>query len=215
MKPNFYSNATPPPSLEKPADINIGLPTSTTAEQRHVDLVDACADITQFSGDTRFPFRRRGETSESVYLMDSVFLAFGSGGATRQLSVDKCELVSARDPDGKATLVRKRSIGRSPDGEPIFSSFSIPLWKFVRDFEPQGSWIQPSEWAALVESCAPVLAADERAEASNAAFLAESSRRLEAARASRQNPEASLGTAIAAGVAAALRDLGLAPKSKP
>jgi hypothetical protein len=205
----------PPGGDDKPKSFNVGDAHAQSAEEKHFAFLDAVGDMAQYfcGGDNRFSFHKKGEaeSGEKVFV-DNHFRAYGAGGDYRQVALDFCELVTAKDIEGKQYIARKRKILKSPDGDPIFPSAQMSLWKFCETFEPDWNWITKSEWAAIVESCAPVLEADKRAELGDAAHRKVAQEQWQQAADAKLNPHGTLAAGIAAGVAQALAELGVSPK---
>jgi len=206
----------PPGGDSKPISFNVGEARAQSAEEKHIAFLDRVGDVAQYfsSGDNRFSFHKKGdsESGEKV-LVDNHFTVFGAGGNYRQVALDHCTLVAAKDSEGKQYIARKRKILKSPDGDPIFPDEHMSLWRFLEKYEPDWTWITKSEWQTVLQNCAAVLEADQRAELGDDAYRKADEEKRRLAAASRDNPELALGAAIASGVASALAELGIKKKA--
>jgi hypothetical protein len=159
-------------------------------------------------------YRLNGDTKNWYFILKSR-VNFGPDGVYAGFFMDgPCTLSYELDENGKRVEIRHREIGEAPDGSPIFSGFPVDCWKFCEDFTPDKSWMTISEWNALLAELAPVIARDKKNALADQEAIAERNRKMTAAAASRQNPEASLAAGIATGIAAALQNLGIQPNPK-
>jgi hypothetical protein len=205
-----------PPGLElKPSDINEGNPTKANDEQRWLDDTDLGLVSFWLTGGNEYPFIgiSQPESDKERVFGDHIHIEFLHGGKSLAVSCEQAELIEAKDLEGKKCLVRKKKIGRSAENEPIFPSFHLPVWKFVELYVPAPeSRCRKSEWVQAVSEIQARLDVHKQLELGNAEFQkAESEKRARAAIAA-ENPTAALAAGIAAGVAEALKSLGIEPK---
>jgi hypothetical protein len=117
---------------------------------------------------------------------------------------------------------RVRTIGRSPEGEPVFSDRMIDLWLFCEKFEPHyaSGWINESEWKNTLELLSEVLQRDRATDTAEKKQRAEESSKIQQALAARQNPQRALASGISGGIKDGMKDairevlseLGLNPR---
>jgi hypothetical protein len=205
-----------PPGLDlKPSDINEGNPTKANDEEQWLDETDLGDVSIWMTGGNEFPFVAIGqsESDRTRVFGDHIHIAFLHGGKTLDVSCERAELVESKDLEGAKCFVRKKKIGRSPDGEPVFSTFHIPVWKFCELFEtaPENRVRQP-EWIRAVAEIQARLDVHKKLELGNAEFLKSEMEKRARARATAENPTAALAAGIAAGVAQALAELGISQK---
>ena len=140
-------------------------------------------------------------------------VVFGAGGEFLSFAVDAYEPALRLDPKTRQMKEhRVRHVGISSEGEKIFPAFSIDAWKFALEYHPDESWMTGDEYARILKEMAPILEQDRGLSDNERGIIDVRNRQLGQAAASRINPEAALAQGIAAGVAAALKNLGLTTK---
>lgn len=106
--------------------------------------------------------------------------------------------------------LRRRILKKSPGGEVVFPTCFMPAVKFLSEYEPEPEWMTASEFQNILDEMAAVIEHDRALLKTEKGFHQNENRRLSEAAAAHDNPTRTM----AQGVAQALHELGLAPKSK-
>jgi hypothetical protein len=118
----------------------------------------------------------------------------------------------ASDPKTKKVIiVRRRLVGRSASGEPIYPMRRQAAWQFVSENSPQEHRISASEYEALLKHHASLIKEEREVWESERAAHQHQNEMAVRATVVAQDPQKALGTAIAQGVAEALAKLGVTP----
>jgi hypothetical protein len=156
---------------------------------------------------------RRKDDSKTCFAISSAFVNCGLFGSYTVFAIDQFTVCYRYDETSKRQIeTRIRETKTAPSGEPIYSGFNIPAWKFCEEFVPDQSWMSMSEFNSILESLAPTIASHKKLAQLEQEEIDRRNIKQGQAMASRQNPEASLARGIAEGVALALRSLGVTPK---
>lgn len=104
-------------------------------------------------------------------------------------------------------LIRRRIVGRSLLGEPIYPVRWASRWKFLLHNHPDPQKVAASEYERLLKDHADVIAEEQRVCLEDDASAAAANAIAARARLAAENPTAALAAGISEGVAAALAQL--------
>ncbi|MCX6922442.1 MAG: hypothetical protein NT154_04400, partial [Verrucomicrobia bacterium] len=135
-----------------------------------------------------------------------------SGEKYVQFRVEKFIPTTAFNAATKSQIeVRRRVITYSASGEPYFPEFGIPAVDFEAQFEADG-WQGQAEAVEMHRELGPTIERETAARQGEQAAIAERNARAGSRARNADNPQAELASAISAGIATALAELGLAKK---
>ena len=160
-------------------------------------------------------WRKNSEPDSEVrYAIAGQHIVVGGGGKRVAFYCDSFKPTTAFDIRTRRTVdVRLRRIGKSPDGQPVYPSFTCDAWRWCQDYTPDPSWMTATEWQGVLKELAPTIARDKALALGETQSHREREAQFAQSEAARRNPTSELGRAIAEGVASALAQLGLKPKN--
>jgi hypothetical protein len=200
-----------PPGLERSNVIISNEGTSMPVDPIWWKVDRWCPLVQYIDCDGRY-FLAEGEKSEFRVRLVHAHLAGGPGGDFVDLRCERFLLGVGFDTVTKQQVeVRRRVIGHSPSGEPIFPVFNIPACEFVSKFRPD-SWMTASEWASAKAELRPLIEEELAILMACRTINEETAQRRMEASAAAQNPQAYMASAIAAGIATAIKEMNLAPR---
>jgi hypothetical protein len=148
-------------------------------------------------------------------IVGSTIVFAPSGSDYLDLQLEKFMPAVAFDKETrKQVSVRRRIVTHSETGEPIYPVASVAAWKFCADYIPEESWMSRSEWSAMLAELAPLVSAEKSIQEGERAFIIERNRLAEERARAAASPTSELAAGIAAGVAQALKSMGLG-RGKP
>lgn len=196
----------------RPTGTNVQTGEAITDEQRRENEIDNWIELLRY--EDKFWLDPK-EKSNVRYAIDGTSIAIGGGGIRTVFSIDAFTPgVVVDNATKKNRQVRNRIIGRSDEGQPVYSGFLMDAFVFVQKYEPDPSWMSPSEFKNILKRLQPTIEKDARLAKAEKAEIEQRNLKQAQMIAARENPSGHLAAGIAAGIAEALRELGLQPKPK-
>ena len=163
--------------------------------------------------DVNFYFREIGDQSDFLVRIIHSNPVGAPSGDYLDLRLERFLPSTAYDVRTKRQVeVRRRIIGRSAEGEPIFPALTIAACEFVDRYEPAGDWMSKSEWASIKKELAPLIDHEKAVKQGERCANTARCEKIVRASSARDNPHEALAAGIAAGVAEAMKALGIGAK---
>jgi len=205
------STQEPPPPKFLTADEDQG-PPGLTVDQQLEAMLSRWDCILQF--DAKHWTRNSEPNSALRYAILHQYVIGGFSGPTGvSFLVDVFTPAVATDAKTKKLIpVRRHAIKTSPTGERCPVAFTIPAVQFIAQYHPEESWMKAGEWRDTLDFLAPTIKLETELQAREAEDGRIRDTEAQEARLARENPTKHLAAGISAGIAQALRELGIERK---
>jgi len=207
---NFYSKPGGPPPGSQPAKsmaVNEHVDAAMDDVGRVIFELDKFNHLERFGDDVGW--RIRGDNSEFCDRLISLTLCYAPNGQGYvDAHVERC--IPTRAFDAKAKLeitVFRRIVSHSSAGEAILPLRTEPAYVFGETHVPPG--FSDADWDLTLKEHAALYAEQRAIKAGEIAAIAERNSASQRARAQMADPSGTLAAGISAGIAEALRQLGI------